>query len=109
MSGKVAGPEVRAFCAVLGRAIRAARELKGLKQGALGEMAGISQNHLSSIELGRDVPSLAVLVPLAAALDVPLWRLFRAAENVAATRAMAAKAAALREGEATDGDPENAG
>ena len=48
------------------------REHRGLSQLALAGRAGISQRHLSFLELGRASPSREMVDRLAAALDVPL-------------------------------------
>jgi UDP-N-acetylglucosamine 1-carboxyvinyltransferase len=48
----------------LGAIIRAARHHEGLTQRALGDEAGISKQHISSIERGRLLPSITTLVRL---------------------------------------------
>jgi transcriptional regulator with XRE-family HTH domain len=48
------------------------REHKGLSQLALAGRAGISQRHLSFLELARATPSRQMVLRLAEALDVPL-------------------------------------
>jgi transcriptional regulator with XRE-family HTH domain len=48
------------------------RERRGLSQLALAGRAGISQRHLSFLELGRASPSRAMVDRLAAALAIPL-------------------------------------
>ena len=48
------------------------RENRGLSQLALAGRTGVSQRHLSFLELGRASPSRAMVDRLAAALDVPL-------------------------------------
>lgn len=48
------------------------RAQRGLSQLALAHRAGISQRHLSFLELGRANPSRDMVAQLAAALDVPL-------------------------------------
>jgi transcriptional regulator with XRE-family HTH domain len=55
---------------VLGRSLRAARLQAGLTMGALAEMAGVSQPHLSQMENGRTSPSINTLYRLANALGV---------------------------------------
>lgn len=52
--------------------LRRWRERRGLSQLALAGRAGISQRHLSFLELGRASPSRGMVDRLAAALDVPL-------------------------------------
>jgi DNA-binding XRE family transcriptional regulator len=53
-------------------ALRAIRERSGLSRTALAQRAGISQPHLSNLELGRRQASEQVVVRLAAALAVPV-------------------------------------
>ena len=48
------------------------RERRGYSQLALAGLAGVSQRHLSFIELGRATPSRAMVDRLTAALDIPL-------------------------------------
>jgi transcriptional regulator with XRE-family HTH domain len=53
-------------------ALTAIRERSGLSKTALAQRAGISQPHLSNLELGRRQASDPVIVKLAGALGVPL-------------------------------------
>jgi transcriptional regulator with XRE-family HTH domain len=48
------------------------RERRGLSQLELANTAGVSQRHVSFIELGRASPSRDMVLRLAAALDLPL-------------------------------------
>lgn len=48
------------------------RERRGLSQMALGGRAGVSQRHVSFLELGRAAPSREMVDRLAGALDIPL-------------------------------------
>lgn len=52
--------------------LRSWRKRRGLSQLALAGRAGISQRHLSFLELGRASPSREMVDRLAAALDIPL-------------------------------------
>jgi Predicted transcriptional regulators len=54
------------------------REKQGLNQPQLAEKAGISKTHLSNIEAldSNTVPSLAVLIDIANALNISLEKLF---------------------------------
>lgn len=54
----------------IGRRIAMRREQIKLKQNALAEIVGISNNYLSSIERGKEKPSLEILVRLCNALRV---------------------------------------
>ena len=53
------------------------RETQGLSQIQLAEKAGISKTHMSNIETldSKTVPSLAVLIDIANALDISLNKL----------------------------------
>jgi transcriptional regulator with XRE-family HTH domain len=52
--------------------LRGWRRHRGLSQLELAGRSGISQRHLSFLELGRAAPSRDMVIRLAAALDVPL-------------------------------------
>lgn len=52
--------------------LQAWRERRGLSQMALGGRAGVSQRHVSFLELGRASPSRDMVDRLAEALDIPL-------------------------------------
>lgn len=55
-----------------GALLRQWRELRGKSQLDLSLDAGVSQRHISFIEIGRTVPSRAMLIDIAMALDMPL-------------------------------------
>ena len=59
----------------LGRRIAAIRRLRKLSQEMLAERSSITVSYLSRIEIGRRRPTLEVLIAIADALEVPLWRL----------------------------------
>lgn len=65
MTGRQQGGE-------LGVLLRHWRDLRGKSQLDLSLDAGVSQRHLSFIEIGRSVPSRLMLLDLAQALDMPL-------------------------------------
>jgi transcriptional regulator with XRE-family HTH domain len=74
----------------LGTRLRALRIARGTTLDALAEAAGIDKGYLSRLERGLKAPSIATLLRLAAALDVPAAELFgeRVAEHaVLVTRA----------------------
>lgn len=48
------------------------RRRRGLSQLELAQEAGVSQRHLSFLELGRSTPSRGMVLRLGAALDIPL-------------------------------------
>jgi putative transcriptional regulator len=58
-------PAVKALRALFGRNLAQARQDAGLSQRALSRLTGISQRHISAIELGTVNPSLATIVELA--------------------------------------------
>ena len=55
-----------------GALLRQWRELRGKSQLELSLDAGVSQRHISFIEIGRSVPSRQMLIDIATALDMPL-------------------------------------
>jgi transcriptional regulator with XRE-family HTH domain len=68
--------------AQVGNVIRRLRESRSqMSQEDLADVAGISANYLSGIELGQRNPTLAVLSALASGLEVPLSRLIADAEG----------------------------
>ena len=52
--------------------LRQWRERRGKSQLELSLDAGVSQRHISFIEIGRSVPSRQMLIDIATALDMPL-------------------------------------
>jgi len=56
----------------LGTLLRHWRDLRGKSQFDLSLDTGVSQRHISFIEIGRSVPSRHVLIDIATALDMPL-------------------------------------
>lgn len=79
------------LCSVRGR-----RSALGLSQAALAERVGVSRQALSAIEAGRQVPSTALALQLARALECTVDDLFRLPGGSAV---MARAAAALAVGE----------
>lgn len=73
--------------AQLGRAIRQARQAKGLSIEALAAKAGISWRYLSQIERGKEPknPTWIVLGGLADGLGCTISELAKQAEDVAAS------------------------
>lgn len=59
------------FTALVGENMRRLRTRNGLSLERLARASGVSRAMLSQIELGRSVPSVAVLWKVARALDVP--------------------------------------
>ncbi|GGF07233.1 transcriptional regulator [Aliidongia dinghuensis] len=56
----------------LGALLRHWRDVRGKSQFELSLDTGVSQRHISFIEVGRSVPSRQMLIDLATALDLPL-------------------------------------
>src|SRR3546814_13571021 len=65
--------------AAFGAAVRAARTAQGIAQESLAYRAGVERSHMGKIERGEHLPTLALVLKIAAALDCS------AAELVAAT------------------------
>jgi transcriptional regulator with XRE-family HTH domain len=60
----------------LSRQVKTFRSEAGLTQQALAEKCGIYRTYLSRIESGDANPSVSVLVALASALNVELYKFF---------------------------------
>ncbi len=60
----------------IGLKIRQMREEKGLTQSDIENASGLLRGYISRVENGHTVPSIETLEKFAAALDVPLYRLF---------------------------------
>lgn len=65
------------------KTLRACRKLKGLTQDQVAELAGISQNAYSEIELGHYMPRLYVAMKISLVLESPINNLFREIANQA--------------------------
>ncbi len=61
---------------VIGERLRSLREEKGMSQGDIEKSTGVLRCYISRIENGHTIPSLETLERFAAALDVPLYKLF---------------------------------
>lgn len=59
-----------------GNRVRQLREQKGMTQVVLAEKAGIEQQHLSNLELGKKEAKIRVVEMLATGLGVSLRQLF---------------------------------
>lgn len=67
-----------------GRELRLRRTALGLSQEAVAHEAGLSLRHVSELERGAKMPSLATVIALAEALDCPAGELVtRAADGMA--------------------------
>jgi transcriptional regulator with XRE-family HTH domain len=67
-------------CVLLGQRIRALRKARGWRQLDLAEQAGINENYVSDLELGRKEACLRTLSTLARALDIKLEELLHGVE-----------------------------
>src|ERR1700722_9696467 len=54
-----------------GKALRIARAIAGLQQKELAELAKLDPSHISLIEVGKRMPSVAAIDKLAKALQMP--------------------------------------
>ena len=70
---------------LIGQRIRQLREQKSFSQGDIEKASGLLRCYISRVEHGHTVPSLETLERFAAALDVPLYRLFYTGEDTPAT------------------------
>ncbi len=52
------------------------RKEQGITQLQLAELTSYSRNHLQQIETARAVPSVAALLDIAKALNIPVTKLF---------------------------------
>jgi transcriptional regulator with XRE-family HTH domain len=78
-----ADPPDSADSAELGGTVRAQRERRQLTIASLARKVGVSAAAISQIESGAVQPSLTTLRKLAAALEVPVFRLFLPVEAAA--------------------------
>lgn len=62
---------------IIGRRIKELRNSKRISQMVLAEKCDICDSYLSYIECGRRIPSLALLLKIAAALDTPIDTIFK--------------------------------
>jgi len=66
---------------LFGKAVRKRREQLGLSQEDFADKARIHRTYVSSIELGKVQVSIGIAVQLAAALEVPLSKIWRDIER----------------------------
>jgi transcriptional regulator with XRE-family HTH domain len=69
----------------IGERIRRLRLERGLSQRDIEKASGILRCYVSRVEHGHTVPSLETLERLAAALDLPLYRLFYTPDQASST------------------------
>ena len=68
-------------CSQVARLLRAERERQKLSMTALAERAGLSQQMVSYVERGMRSPTLETLLRIAAALEIDLANVIRAAQK----------------------------
>lgn len=69
---------------LFGAAVRRRRERLGLSQEDFADRASVHRTYISSIELGKVQVGIGVAAKLAAALGVPLSKLWRDVESAQA-------------------------
>ena len=62
---------------LIGIRIKHLRQERGLSQEALSEKVGISSKYISSIERGKENPTLDIIIKLASALQVEIEDVFK--------------------------------
>lgn len=72
----------------IGSRLRQLREEKNMSQGDIQNKTGLLRCYISRVENGHTVPSLETLERFAAALDIPLYQLFYAGQELAQTFSM---------------------
>ncbi|HEY3820384.1 MAG TPA: helix-turn-helix transcriptional regulator [Polyangiaceae bacterium] len=76
----------KAFAAVVGEAVRRARQACGWTQAQLAEAAGFSANYIARLERGELGPSLFVANQLCSTLGIPVSTLTQAPAPAKTTR-----------------------
>lgn len=61
--------------------IRKHRTARGLSQNQLSKISKVSQTYISALERGLYEPTVLILLQIAKALKVELWKLIREAER----------------------------
>ncbi len=70
---------------LIGTRLRYLREQRHMSQGDIENRTGLLRCYISRVENGHTVPSLETLERFAAALDVPLYKLFYSGEDAPST------------------------
>lgn len=65
----------------VGARLRQLRQEKNLSQGDITESTGLARSYISRVEHGHTVPSVETLHRFAAALGVPLYKIFYRSED----------------------------
>jgi len=69
-----------------GTVVRQKRKSRQLSQESFAELAGVHRTYMSEIELGKVQVSIRVAERIAAALELPLSKLWREIERAAAKK-----------------------
>ena len=80
---------------LVGMRIKELRRARNLSQELLSERVGISSKYLSSIERGRENPTLDTIIKISTALDVELSEIFTVAHHGKTSKELRAFIAAL--------------
>ncbi len=64
-----------------GKAVRATRLEQGVGQEKLAGLAGVARSHMGKIELGEHMPTLALILKIAAALGISAAELMAVTER----------------------------
>lgn len=64
-----------------GQAVRAARVAQAIAQDEFAALAGISRSHMGKIERGEHMPTLALILKIAAALGISAAELMAVTER----------------------------
>lgn len=64
-----------------GQAVRAARVAQGVAQDEFAARAGVARSHMGKIERGQHVPTLPLILKIAAALQISAAELMAATER----------------------------
>ncbi|HLW79281.1 MAG TPA: helix-turn-helix transcriptional regulator [Terriglobia bacterium] len=89
---------------MVGQRIRQMRQMKKLSQGDIEESTGLLRCYVSRVENGHTVPSLETLERFAAALSVPLYKLFYTGEDAPLTPQLTERKSLEELAEADNGD-----
>jgi len=87
---------------VIGKRLRAFRTERKFSQGDIEKRSGLLRCYISRVENGYTIPSIATLEKMAAALEIPLYRLFYGGDKLPAMPPLAARA---KQEEAEEKDP----
>jgi transcriptional regulator with XRE-family HTH domain len=68
---------------LIGDRLRQLRESKHMSQGDIEKRTGLLRCYVSRVENGHTVPNIETLEKLAAAFDVPLWKIFHEGDHPA--------------------------